>query len=225
MSVSEPESSVDHDLPASWLLDSAIDWLVAALLVVAGAVLAVPGALFYAAVDEELARELVAEQTVESTILTEAETIEVTEALGSWTGLGMVVTGVALVVAGVWFLVHYRRVRSRGGERALAESRRNVVLGAAVTAVASSIPLSPVIGGGLAGYLERGGGAVAAGTLSGLVASVPVVLLLVFPTVGVATVSVPIAAVLVAALLFSVVYLVALSALGGYLGGAVAGSR
>ncbi|AHG05047.1 hypothetical protein HALDL1_16710 [Halobacterium sp. DL1] len=224
MSVSDPESA-DHALPPSWLLGSVVDWLVAALLVVAGAVLAVPGAILYATVDEELARELVAEQTVESTVFTEAETIVVTEALGSWGGLGLVVTGLALVAAGVWFLVHYRRVRERGGERAVAESRRNVVLGAAVTAVTSSIPLSPVLGGALAGYLERAGGPVESGALSGVVASAPAVLLLVFPAVGVATVSVPLAAVLFGALLFAVVYLVALSALGGYLGGAVADSR
>lgn len=105
----------------------------------------------------------------------------------------------------------------------------SAVLGAVVSVVASFVPFSPVLGGGVAGYLHRGTREEGArvGAASGVLAAVPLVavLTLVFGALGFLTVVENAAA---GALLFLAVLLVAvgatlvlsagLAALGGYLG-------
>lgn len=100
----------------------------------------------------------------------------------------------------------------------------NALIGAVVTIVMSFVlgPLGPVLGGGVAGYLEETDG-LAVGALSGVIASLPIVLLL--PIVGTALVFVPDAPVvglgLFALMVVFVVTLLigaALGAVGGYLG-------
>lgn len=58
----------------------------------------------------------------------------------------------------------------------------NAVIGAVVTVVLSFTGFSPLLGGGVAGYLQRGDRAEGArvGAISGAIASIPFVLLLVF---------------------------------------------
>jgi hypothetical protein len=58
----------------------------------------------------------------------------------------------------------------------------NAVIGAAVTVVLSFTGFSPLLGGGVAGYLQRGDRMEGArvGAISGALASIPFVLLLVF---------------------------------------------
>lgn len=101
----------------------------------------------------------------------------------------------------------------------------NAVVGAVVTVVTSFLPLSPAIGGAVAGYLQRRDG-LAVGALSGLLAAIPLVLFLGL-FLGVLTVLLGIGAprglfgvgflgVLLLALL--VVYSVLFGAAGGYLG-------
>lgn len=94
----------------------------------------------------------------------------------------------------------------------------NALIGAVVSFVLSFVPFSPVLGGAVAAYLEGRDG-VRVGAISGLVAALPVaafVFLLaslflfgdglgLFVLIGVVV-------------LVAVVYTVALSALGGYLG-------
>lgn len=53
----------------------------------------------------------------------------------------------------------------------------NAVVGAVVTVLTSFLPLSPVLGGAVAGYLQRRDG-FAVGALSGLLAAIPLVLLM-----------------------------------------------
>jgi len=53
----------------------------------------------------------------------------------------------------------------------------NAVVGAVVTVVTSFLPLAPVLGGAVAGYLQRRDG-LAVGALSGLLAAVPLVVVL-----------------------------------------------
>ncbi len=100
----------------------------------------------------------------------------------------------------------------------------NALIGAVVTMAASFPlgPLGPVLGGGVAGYLEETDG-LAVGALSGIIASLPIVLFL--PIVGTALVFVPDALVVgIGLLAFLVVFVVtlvingALGAVGGYLG-------
>ncbi len=103
----------------------------------------------------------------------------------------------------------------------------NAVVGAVVTVVLSFVGISPVIGGGVAAYLQRGDrrDGVRVGAISGAIATVPFVLLAVFVFgsllgVGIGGAGPPGAAglfggVLVAALLAAVVWNVVLAALGG----------
>ena len=98
----------------------------------------------------------------------------------------------------------------------------NALLGAAVTVFLSFIPFSPVLGGGVAGYLEGGdmtsGGKV--GVLSGVFAAVPLVLIVVafagFVFIGGIGRAIVVLAFL--ALVLVGFYTVVLSALGGILG-------
>lgn len=101
----------------------------------------------------------------------------------------------------------------------------NALLGALVTVVLSFTGFSPILGGAAAGYLQKNGPGDGArvGALSGLVASLPVFFVF-FLFAGVLPfVSVKIAAVslvfVVFLLVFVVGYTVALSAIGGYVGG------
>ena len=98
----------------------------------------------------------------------------------------------------------------------------NGLLGAAVTIFLSFIPFSPVLGGGLAGYLEGGdtrdGGRV--GALSGVFAVIPLALIIVFVAVfGLLMTGEPVF-ILFASVGIVVIgfYLIALSAVGGVLG-------
>jgi hypothetical protein len=103
------------------------------------------------------------------------------------------------------------------------------VIGAVVTVVTSFVPVSPVLGGAVAGYLGRSDGSngVRVGAFSGLVTAVPVIVLFAFLVGGAAVVGAEIgvglgatavALVLLFALVVTVVTVVGLSALGGYLG-------
>lgn len=111
----------------------------------------------------------------------------------------------------------------------------NALVGAVVTVVTAFLPFSPVLGGAVAGYLQgadrRTG--LRVGAYSGLVVSIPAFLLVVLAvTVFVAfPVGVP-ARGAVAVLVFAVViglvvvaYFAGLSALGGYVGAAIAEDR
>ncbi|MFW5948979.1 MAG: DUF5518 domain-containing protein [Halolamina sp.] len=97
----------------------------------------------------------------------------------------------------------------------------NALIGAVVTVVFSFLGLSPLLGGAAAGYLERrDGGRV--GALSGLFASLPMLLFVVLAgfllgVLGFGDVFSGIALLLLVAL-FVVVFTVALSAVGGVLG-------
>ncbi|SEA22271.1 hypothetical protein SAMN04488065_2329 [Haloplanus vescus] len=113
----------------------------------------------------------------------------------------------------------------------VSDSTLNALLGAAVTVVLSFIPFSPVFGGVVAAYLDEADHAEGArlGAISGLIASVPLVLigLLAFVVfgvfLGVADPGMAFGALGILLLLLvgggvTLAYTVGLSALGGYLG-------
>lgn len=103
----------------------------------------------------------------------------------------------------------------------------NAFIGAVVTVVFSFIPFSPVVGGAVAGYLEKRDG-IRVGAIAGGIAAIPLILLS-FLLVGVlgffgaflnGGIGVGILGIFVlfVMLSFSLVYTVGLSALGGYIG-------
>lgn len=105
----------------------------------------------------------------------------------------------------------------------------SALLGAVVSVVAAVVPFSPVLGGGVAGYLYAGSrrDGLRVGAVSGAVAAIPVVLIatLVFAALGFVTVvddpflaAVMFLGLLLVAVLLAVALSAGLSALGGYLG-------
>ncbi|MFC7167549.1 DUF5518 domain-containing protein [Halospeciosus flavus] len=99
----------------------------------------------------------------------------------------------------------------------------NAVLGAVATVVLAFLPVSPVLGGALAGYLQNRGRSdgIRVGAISGALATVPLAFFG-FVVVGLFFFGVEVGAV-ASVLFFAVfagvfVYTVALSAIGGYAG-------
>lgn len=202
-----------------------VDWLVAALLLLGGLISAVGGYFLFLIANREAIAQAVADGSLQSDVLTPTELVEVTYAVTWWGGLGLAVTSLLLIVAGVGYLaVSTRSRRDAAHGIVTAATGANAIVGAVVTVVTSFVPLSPILGGVVAGYLQRNDrrtGATA-GALSGLAVTLPMTVLFGFLVVGLATVSLDIAllagVVMLIALLVTGIFTVALSALGGYLG-------
>jgi hypothetical protein len=213
------------------VLGKTVDWVVTAVLVLGGLLFGLVGVFLTAVTNRAEIARLVADGTVQSTMLSDAELVDVTYALGWWGGLGLAVMGVLLVAGGVAFLAYRRRIRQRREEMGVTEpdTATNAIVGAVVSVVGGFIPLSPLLGGAVAGYLERADRTAGArvGGFSGLVASVPIFVLFAFLIGGLFVVSAEIsvgigagvvALTLAAALLVAVAYMVLLGAVGGYVG-------
>lgn len=212
-------------------LGKGIDWAVSAILVLGGLLLALGGFFLNRVADRTLIAELVAEGTIQSTMLSPAELVDVSYALAWWGGVGLAVVGLFMFVGGVAFFFYRRRIHRRRAEIGVTgpDTTTNAIVGAIVTVVTSFVPLSPILGGIVAGYLQRGErmGGARVGSFSGLVAAAPVVLLFVSLIIGLFGVSTELGAGLEASLIavvfavsaiVTVLYMVVLSAIGGYLG-------
>ena len=97
----------------------------------------------------------------------------------------------------------------------------NALIGAVATVALSFTLVSPILGGAIAGYLERERGA-RVGAISGIIASIPVVLLGLLavgtiPMIGASPRAIGLLVVPILLLLVPL-YLIGSSALGGYLG-------
>lgn len=230
--------STDTTTDLGWTPTPIVDWIAAAIIAVVGLAFTVGGATLTLVVDRTLLDETATAGQVTVLVyerqLTRAETAELAGPLVDWTGIGLVVTGVGLVAFAVVYVLARRRPTGEPG--ALDAGSAAVVLGAVATAVASFLPASPAFGGALAGYLTRTEpeSAVRSGALSGVVATVPVVVVLAFVGVGTYLGFTGIGAgglgvVVVLSLLLggviSVLASAALGALGGYAGGRLADSR
>jgi hypothetical protein len=182
-------SSVEERNDSPREVSGVVDWLVGGGLVLVGLAVALVGGAVYLLTDRALLADLVADGTIESGSLSPAELVDFSVPFAGWLGIGLGLTGLVLAVGGVAFVASRRRTR----RTAAAEGRTagtfgaNAVYGAAATVVLSFVPASAALGGALAAYLqndrERSGAKI--GAVSGLVASVPVVLLVTFVFVGV----------------------------------------
>jgi hypothetical protein len=228
------DETADSDGPAggglarSEPLSRLVDWLAAAALVVVGLLCLALGVGLAALADREWLATQVADGTLTSDELTDAELVDVTHALLQWGGVGLAVTGLALAVAGVTFLLYRRRVRQRATD-GTPDSVTLAIVGAAVTVVTSFVPFSPVLGGGVAGYLRDSGlwDGVRVGVYAGVVAAIPLALVAAFLFVGfvvaatqlgVGGAGVVVGVVVALSVLVAIASVVGLSGLGGYLG-------
>ena len=204
------------------VFDRLFDWAIGALLTLVGLLSALVGGSLYYVVDRATVAEVVAASEFRSEVLTEPETVDLLWALGQWGGLGLVGVGVLSVAVGVAVVVAHGRARSAG-----RPTPRWVlgVAGAIVGTVLGFVPLSPALGGAVAGYLDpdRSATGLGVGAITGVFAALPAFVVALFVGVGLASglppSLVPAATAVVAfGALFALVYLVGLSALGGYLG-------
>jgi hypothetical protein len=208
-----------------------VDWLVAAFLVLGGVVFAGLGALMYSVADLDFIASLVADGRLQSTELTDAQLIEVTYGLLWWGAIGLAVTGALLLGSALVFVAYRRRARRRRAEAGVEtpDTAAIALAGGVVTIVTSFVPLSPILGGFVSGYLRGGDSADGArvGAYSGLVATLPLAVLglvllggfaVVAAELALGAVAVFVGFALVFALLVGVGYMVALGALGGYFG-------
>lgn len=220
----ELRSGIQPSGPVSKL----VDWVTALLLVFGGLLFGTAGAGIYALADRSRIARWVAEGRLTSSELTDTELIDTTHALFTWGGIGMAITGLLLVVGGVGYLLYRSRMRARA-ESDNPDSITLAIIGAVVTIVTSFIPLSPILGGIVSGYLQGGENAdgTRAGAYAGLVAAIPFSLLGLFVVgglaiatleLGLAGLGVFVGLAVVFSLVVGVVYLVGLSALGGYIG-------
>jgi len=209
-------------------LSKLISWIAAGFLGLVGLMITTIGASLYTLVDREMITELVADGMMSSPQLTDAELIDVSVALSTWGGIGLVLTGVLMIVAAVGFLLYRSRLRRREDRQHL-DTPTLAVVGAVVTGVTSFVPLSPLLGGLVAGYLGRGENwdGVRVGAYAGVVAALPVVLLFVFALggflvtageLGLGGAAVVVSLGIVFVLVSSVAIIVSLSGLGGYVG-------
>ena len=232
----QEESSLlpsDHRIPAF------VDWLVAAAIALGGLGLLAGGSVL-SILDRDLLAEGIESGEISIIVvereLTEAEMLDFTLDIVSWTGIGLLVTGLSLLAFAIWFAVVRSRSRREGGDHPATSGRVFAVYGAVTTAVLSFIPFSPVLGSGLAGYLEAatGGQTVRIGAISGFLSTAPALLILVFVTVGLyaglagvgeAALGLAVAVAMLFAVFFILAYGAGLGALGGFIGGRIADGR
>lgn len=163
---------------------SLVVWGVAALGTIAGLLLALAGLGLLGFADRGRVEQLVSEEAIQAEGFTDAEAVDLALSVTWWGGLGLVVTGGVLVLAGVGFLAYQRRVGRRYGRDDVGTVTvwTAAVLGAFVTILTSFLAVSPLLGGGIAGYLrggERLDGAIVGGIAS-LLAGLPAVVILGF---------------------------------------------
>lgn len=218
----------DHPVP------EVVDWLLGALFVLVGLASALGGAALLAATDRSEIRQAVAKEEIQSDVLTDAEVVDVAQAMLTWSGVGLLVLGAVLVLGGIaYVLIRRRTFRREAAGEDVSHYGGNAVLGAVAAVVFSFVPFSQAVGGLLAGALEGGSDkrALGVGALSGVLAVVPLLIALVFALSGVAVGLVGVgegawATVVLAGLLLTLGVLVTigagLGALGGFLGGRLA---
>jgi len=214
-------------------LSRTVDWLVAGVLLVVGAAFVAGGAFASALADRAQIATWVADGRLTSTEMTDAELIDATFALLWGGGIGVAVTGGLVVVGAVAFLALQSRARRRfdaTGELAVSTTS-TAILGALVTVGAAFVPFSPVLGGGVAGYLRSSTttSAVRTGALAGVLATVPVLVVyaaITWSLLGTATgLTGLVALVFGLTLVVLVAYMTALSALGAYVGDRIVADR
>ena len=222
-----------------------IDWGVPALLLVGGLLAGLLASVLLGAADRVWITSLVADGTLTSSDLTDAQLIDVSTALLWWAGIGLLVIAGLMLVGGVAFGLSRRRTRhtrlagedtgpgtaANGPDTAAngPDTAANAIAGGVTSVVLSVVPFAPVLGGLVAGYLQGGSPreGMRIGAMAGAIAAIPLAVLFTFLLVGVVLVAgdlalggttLVVAVGLSVGLLGAIAYMIALGAVGGYVG-------
>lgn len=199
----------------------AVDWIIAAVLILIGLVATTAGGLIVGLADRQWFIDLIEDETIDSDVITEAELVDLLYAGTWWGGTGVVVAGIAMLLAGVLFGIGRRKVDALEPGAETPTLVANALLGAFVTALTSFVPFSGLLGGGVAGYLETDDGWSGAlvGMLSGALLAAPLAIVALLVMVGLAAEGLAIwALVLLLVLLFGFGFSIVIAGLGGALG-------
>ena len=214
-----------------------VDWIVALIIALGGLGLTIVGTVLVFVLDRDLLAEGI--ESGEITVvfverdLTQAEMLEFTLEIVNWTGIGLLLTGLGLVVFAIGYGVGRQRTRGRAEDGYPGTFRSYAVTGATASAVLSFIPFSAIAGGGVAGYLatQDTGHSTSVGAFSGLLYSLPGLVIVLFVTIGLyfglaavaeAGLGVVAVAVMAFVMLLVAAYGVGVGALGGFIGGRLA---
>jgi hypothetical protein len=234
-----PDTADQHT--SEWPVPEFVDWALAVVIGFGGLLWIVGGSALAFLVDRAMLAEGIEGGTVSVTLLsidlTEAELLEVTSAVVSWTGSGLMLIGLALVLFAIGYAVRRHRTKRRHPADGAGRSFGSfAVLGALVSVVLSFLPFSPALGGALAGYLELGESerTITAGALSGLLAILPFVGLGLFTSGGLVAgllgvtqpgLTIFTGLIVLLSLIFATAISAGLGAIGGYTGGMFASRR
>lgn len=224
----EPERRVRSQYPRF------LDWLIPIFLVLIGLALVVGGSALLAGADLDLIRQAVQDETIQSDVFTGEDLVDVTYATAWWSGIGLVVTGVAVWLAAVWFYVvrrRERRLEAKGGKPSYVWS--NAIVGAVSAIVLGFVPFSQALGGAIAGWLQRGDRDtnLKVGGLSGLLTGLPIALAVAFVFAGLIDGSMGVqngnwaflfVGILAFVVVFTLLFVALLGAIGGWIGGRLA---
>jgi hypothetical protein len=217
-----PEDGAGVD-DSSLFYDTWLDWLVAGLLVLEGLVATWLGVSVVGdigrAFAEEFAAEFFASPDASSFPLTEPELADVVYTVGTWAGWGVVLTGLVMVAAGIWFWRYRQGVRERLADGHPAPRWHAPLLGGLLATALLFVPFVQVLGGAVAGYLSDRS-AIVDGVLAGVVFGAPAYVLWAAVVTGTFASGVGgVGVLMLIALVVYVLFDVVLGAVGGLVGG------
>ncbi len=202
-----------------------VDWLVPFVMFLLGFAFLLGGAALLVVFDTNFLTMMIQEGSLRSDVFPDSSLVAISFGTVQWGGIGLILTGLGIwVAAAVFFRVQHRTQGSNDRPTWI-----EAIVGAVATFVFGFIPFSPLLGGAVAGYLHGGNreATLRVGGLSGLLAALPVVVVVLFLFGGMTSAAVNVGAVggalfaigaVVFALVFTVTFQVVLSAIGGLIG-------
>ena len=223
------------DRVASAGLPRFLDWLVPFVLFLLGFAFVLGGAAMLVVFDMNLLTTMVREGSLRSDIFSQNTLAFISYSTVKWGGIGAILTGIMMWVAAAVFLRAQRRFRA-SPDVATPPLWTVGLVGGVMTFVFGFIPLSPLFGGGVSGYLYGGqrGSAIRVGGLSALFAAIPVAIVVLFLFGGMAAAAMRLSlyggvlfglGAIVLTLVLTVALQVGLGAIGGLVGAHLAPNR
>lgn len=208
-------------------LPAIVDWAAGAIVGIIGLLGVAGGITLVTSARREFVADFVTQETVEPESLSPAEVTTLLVDVAWWTGIGLVIAGVLTLAGGIVFVWLRRRERADSGAYGILSSGG---LGAIVAGVGSFIPLSPLLGGAVSGYITgtpEQRSPIKSGAFAGLFTAIPAFFIVIFvaigliqgfDTIGRADLRALTGAVTVIGAVITILLSTAIAAIGGYVG-------